>query len=330
MAVSAAVAPVPGAAEENAGVPNPVFTVSPLDPTEVREIIPLGNLSPRHAHVFPTDHIYFDYGGKAGLPVRAPAEGTVFGVIAQLVGDLKVEIRADEHLNYYLAHLVLEPGIGNGSRVKAGQVVGRASGRSSLDLGAYDTRVRLPGLINPQRYPAPTPQTVSPLALFVEPVKSQLYAKVTRAGADRDGKIDFDQRGRLVGNWFHESLSADAGSRGAPELSRKQLAFVYDVRKPKLVRISIGGTVAPAGTYAVPAGSPDPATVSVEMGLVKYPLLGPEEDRRRGESLAGEGMAGPGFLLVQLLSEGRLQVEYFDKARTEVRGFSRSALIYER
>ncbi|MGD0539618.1 MAG: M23 family metallopeptidase [Verrucomicrobiota bacterium] len=330
MAVSAAVSPALGAADENTFVPNPVFTVSPLDPTEVREIIPLGNLSPRHGHVFPTDHIYFDYAGKAGLPVRAPAGGTVFSVVAQLVGDLKIEIRADEHLSYYLAHIVLEPGIGNGSRVKAGQVVGRASGRSSLDLGAYDTRVRLPGLINPKRYPAPTRQTVSPLSLFVEPVKSQLYAKVTRAGADKDGKIDFDRRGRLVGNWFHESLSADDGSRGVPEIFRKQLAFVYDVRKPKLVRISIGGTLAPAGTYAVPAESPDPATVGVETGLVKYPLLGPEEGSRRGESVAGERVAGPGFLLVQLVSEGRLQVEYFDKTRAEVRAFSRSALIYER
>ena len=45
------------AAGEGASTATPVFTVSPLDVMEVREIIPLGNLNPRGGHVFPTDHI---------------------------------------------------------------------------------------------------------------------------------------------------------------------------------------------------------------------------------------------------------------------------------
>jgi hypothetical protein len=209
--------------------------------------------------------------------------------------------------------------------------VGRASGRSALDLGAYDDRVRLPGFINPRRYPASTLQAVSPLALFAEPVKSQLYAKVTREGPDKDGKLDFDQPGRLVGNWFHESLPAKDSSRGAPETWSKQLAIVHDVRKPAELRIAIGGTLAPAGTYAVSVGAPDPAEVSAETGLVRFQLLGPTEDRplRAGDDRARE--TEPRLLLVQVLSDGRLKAECCPgKTPAEVPGFSSAALIYER
>jgi len=90
----------------------------------------------------------------------------------------------------------------------------------------------------------PTLQTVSPLALFAEPLRSQLYGKVKREGRDKDGKIDYDQPGKLVGNWFHESLSAGESGRGGGGISAKQIAFVYDVVQPTAVRISIGGTVA--------------------------------------------------------------------------------------
>lgn len=322
---------VGAAAAEATFTPPPVFTVAPLEVRDVREVIPLGNLNPRHGHVFPTDHIYFDYGGQTDLPVRAPVEGAVFAVLGQSVGDLKLEIRVNEHLCYYLGHLVLEPGIVNGSRVSAGQLVGRTSGRSFLDLGAYDDRVTLPGFSNPARYPASTLHAVSPLALFAEPVRRPLYARVRREGPDQDGRIDFDRPGRLVGNWFHESLAGSESSRGALEIWSKQLAFVYDVRRPTEVRIAIGGTVAPAGTYAVPAGASDPAIVTADTGLVQYPLLGPIENRPR----SGDGQVGresePCLMLAQVLPDGRLRVQCFPgKAPADVTGFTDTACIYER
>jgi hypothetical protein len=77
--------------------PTPVFTISPIDPGEISGIVPLGNLNPLGGHVFPTDHIYLDYGGRAGLAVRAPAEGTVYAVRNQLHGGAKIEVRVDAH-----------------------------------------------------------------------------------------------------------------------------------------------------------------------------------------------------------------------------------------
>ncbi len=303
------------------------FTASPLALDEIRAIVPLGNLNPRGGHVLPTDHVYLDYGGKPDLLVFAPAAGTVFAIRDQSQGDSKVEIRVDHQLCYYLAHLRVEPGIGTGSRVKAGQAIGRVSARSWLDLGACDARVQLKGFLNPARYPASTLHTVSPLALFAEPLRSQLLAKVAREGADKHGKIDFDQPGKLAGNWFHNTLSPEESQRGEPGVWARHLAFVYDVRQPKAVRISIGGTVAPAGVYAVPPGAPDPAGVGMGAGLVKYPLLPPPQDPPQ----AGEFSTPVGILLVQLAGDNQLKVEFFPTSNPAASaGFTSQAGIYKR
>lgn len=305
----------------------PAFTASPLALDEIRAIVPLGNLNPRGGHVLPTDHVYLDYGGKPDLVVFAPAAGTVFAIREQSKGDSKVEIRVDHHLCYYLAHLHVQPGIGTGSRVKAGQAIGRVSARSWLDLGASDARVKLEGFLNPARYPASTLHTVSPLALFAEPLSSQLLAKVAREGADKHGKIDFDQPGKLAGNWFHHTLSPEESQRGEPGIWARHLAFVYDVGQPKAVRISIGGTVAPAGVYAVPPGAPDPAGVGMGAGLVKYPLLPPPQDPPQ----AGEFSTPVGILLVQLAGDNQLKVEFFPTTHpAAIAGFTSQAGIYER
>lgn len=308
---------------------NAVFTVSPLPLQVIREIIPLGNLNPRGGHVFPTDHVYFDYGQKPGLSVTAPAAGIVFAIQVQSGADFKIEIRVDKHLCYYLAHLYVEPDVRVGSQVEMGRVLGHASARGCLDLGAYDDRVSLTGFANPARYPPPTLHTISPLALFAEPLKTSLYAKVHREGADQDGKIDFDQRGRLVGNWFHHELFVHDSRRGGSDTWSKELAFIYDVRQPSAVRISIGGIVAPAGVYAVSANAPDPATVGVSTGVVSYLLLNPDDRSQMVRS--PDSPPGLGVLLVQLVRESKLRAEYFPGKRAgEIADFTGAASIYER
>jgi hypothetical protein len=308
-----------------APIPDCVFTVSPLDPGQIREIIPLGNLNPMGGHVFPTDHVYLNYANQPGLTVLAPAAGMVTAVRNQLGGGSKVEIRVDKNISYYLAHLNLEAGIRAGTKVSAGQKLGLASGRSMLDLGASDARVRLFGFVNPARYPLPMVQAISPLKLFSEPLRTQLYAKVMRKGPDKDGKIDLDSPARLLGNWFHENLSVKDGSRGDPQVWAKQLSFAYDVRDPGAVRISIGGTIAPAGLYAVAAAAPDPAQVGAETGLVKYRLA----------AIGGKTSKPPnpdsGLLLVQLLDEHRLKVEYFTAPTgDDAKDFDQRSTVYER
>jgi hypothetical protein len=302
-----------------------------LDPKEIVAIIPLGNLNPRSGHVFPTDHVYFDYGGKTGLVVFAPGPGKIFAISDQLSGGAKLEVAVNENLSYYLAHVLPRADIKVGAQLAAGQALGWVSATSLLDLGACDSRVKLPGFINPARYPSPTLQTVSPLALFVEPLRGRLYAMVNREGPDKDGKIDFDRPGRLVGNWFHESLAVAESGHGRPGTWARQLAFVPDVRQPSAVRVSIGGTVAPVGLFGVGSGAPDPATVTVNSGLMKYELLpfDAREPSRKGPT--GQQAENSGVLLVQLVNATRLKVEYVSgQPASAVERFTSKAALYVR
>jgi hypothetical protein len=323
--------PAPSEGAAPAGLPEGVFTASPIEPDAIEMIVPLGNLNPRGGHVFPTDHIYLNYGGKPGLEVSAPGDGTVFAVRAQLHGGDKIEVRVDENLTYYLAHVRLEGGIRVGTRLKAGQTLGRVAPGSMLDLGSCDERVKVSGLLDPARYPSPMLHAVPPLALFAEPLKSRLSAKVAREDPDRNGKFDFDQAGKLVGNWFHESLPSSQSAQGRPETWTRQLAFAYDNRRPGAVRVSIGGTVAPPGLYAIQTGGPDPATVSQATGLVKYELaaIGPRGPVSLRETSAPQ--APSGVLCVQLAGERKLRAEYFPgKKAGDVLGFTASASVYVR
>jgi hypothetical protein len=315
---------------EQPAPPTPVFSVSPIDPSEISGIVPLGNLNPQGGHVFPTDHIYLDYGGKARLAVLAPAEGTVYAIRDQLHGGAKIEIRVDAHLSYYLAHVLPDPAIRVGSPLKAGQVIGRVSGESLLDLGACDARVRLRGFVNPARYPESTLHTVSPLSLFAEPLRSQLLVKVRRESPDKEGKIDYDQPGKLVGNWFQESQPVPQSRAGRPEVWARQLAFVYDAREPQAIRVSVGGTVAPAGLYAVQPGAPDPASVGTDSGRVKYLLIAASALQNLAAAPANSAPV-QGVLLVQLVDEQKLKVEWFaGKAAAAVERFTEAASLYLR
>ena len=311
-------------------VVQPVFSVLPIEIDAIQKIIPLGNLNPRGGHTLPTDHIYFDYGDNTNLEVRAPGPGSVFALRPQSKEDLKVEIRVNSNLSYYLTHIIPDPGIVVGASIRVGQVLGHPSGRSMLDLGAYDTRVRLKGLVNPDRYPPPTLQTVPPLALFVEPLKSRLYTKVTRDGPDKDGRIDYDQPGAVCGNWFLAEPEPSMKSGGRQEFGANELAFAYDVQHPSLPRVSIGGTVAPAGVYGLAPESPDPRRVTMETGIVVFRLTGPF-DRPSNAPPGANPPASPGILLVQVLNDRELKVEWFEKRDSFPNpAFTSKALIYRR
>ena len=145
----------------------PKLHVCPLDVTQIRSITPLGNLNPRGGHVFPTDHIYLDYGGRTGLPVRAPASGRVFAIRDQLREDFKIEIQVDDRFSYYVAHVPPEKGLSVGSTVDSGDIIAHTSGRSMLDLGCVDTQVTLAGFVESR----PVPRVHAALRLAIEALR---------------------------------------------------------------------------------------------------------------------------------------------------------------
>ena len=307
----------------------PKLEICPLNLAEIRSIIPLGNLNPRGGHVFPTDHIYLDYGHRESLPVRAPASGRVFAIRGQTGDDFKIEVQVDRRFSYYVGHVVPVEGLSVSSTVESGEVIGYTSGRSLLDLGCVDSEVMLKGYVNPARYPDSTLHCVSPLKLYDDPLRSLLYAKVVRGSADKDGRIDYDIAGRLVGNWFLESLSVAESSRGSPETWAKQLAFAYDVCLPSVRCVSIGGTVAPAGLYRLSAVSPDPVEVSVKSGPAKLILTDPLP--QDADSSHRKSTSTGGVLLVQMLTPSRVKVEFsLTQSEEGEMGFTASARIYVR
>ncbi len=253
-----------------------VFSVSPVDTTEIAFIIALGNLNPP-GHTLPSDHIYFYIADPDHCPcdlarkrnVYAVADGRVFTI--QHGADDGLYVRASNSISYYYGHLIVTPGIRTNDPVKAGDVVGVTSGLSyGLDLGVIDYRTTQT-FISPKRYPDNSLHVGKPLTFFGGSLRSNLYGRVLREGADKDGRINYDQPGALVGNWFLEGLPQDQSSTG-PAGWPGQLAFVYDQRQPTRRIVSIGGTIGDPGTFDVATADPAFEQVTPSSGVVTYHL----------------------------------------------------------
>lgn len=302
------------------------FTVIPVDLLPPGGLTALGSLNPP-GHVLPTDHVYFYPSSLAGPSftlgtpvrnVRAPATG-VLQFVLQQGSDAKLTFKVTSTFSYYLDHVIPNTAMQVGALVRAGDIVGTST--TTLDLGAYDYATTLGGLITPTRYPDETLHCVSPWKYFVEPLRSQLYALIYRtpSATDKDGKIDFDMAGRLAGGWFDSSLpktNESAGPTGWP----KTVGFVYDYFDPTQVRISIGGTIAPAGVWAIETGAPRPEAVTVESGKVSYRLM----------RIFDPSPIPYGLMLVQMMSTTEIRIEVFVGNTSFTGDFDTNARTYIR
>lgn len=307
----------------------PTLKFSPVDASNIQAIYPLGNLNPP-GHTFPTDHIYFYHSDPANsvknfYPVYAPVGGVVSFILKQPEGDYKIMIDVTSTFSYYLDHVLLDASISLGNTLQDGQVIGTTSDKSgAVDLGAVNTNVTLTGFINTARYPDQTIHTDSPLKYYEEPLKTTLYAKVQRDGSDKDGKIDFDTAGRLVGNWFLQGLATGESSYNYDSWT-KHLAFVYDTQYPSLIRISIGGSLSMTGVYGVQDTATSPANVSVSSGKVSYKLYG-FDPNNQGKNWPNQ----VGLLIVQMMDDNTIKVETFSGSAADTADYTSSALTYTR
>ena len=291
-----------------------VLTVSPLDTGTHVASTPLGMLAPP-GHVLPTDHVYLffvdPWSGQQqnndcrARPIRAAGSGVVTFILqTEAQGDMKVNVQMTTTFHYYYDHVTLKPGIIVGSRVNAGDTIGTTTGRCpSIDLGVIDLSVHPAGFVNAQRYGDFGRHAASPYRYFVEPLRSWLYSRVRLhegVPANKDGRIDWGVPGKLAGDWFHSSIGAmDASVTMGPQGWPKTLAFAYDWFANSEPRISIGGSMSPAGVLRIAPTDPDPATVSVASGLVAF------------QGTPVMGVIAPGWLLVQMLTPDRIRAQYF-------------------
>lgn len=288
-----------------------VLSVSPIDPDAIFAASPLGKLGPPD-HTLPTDHVYitfvnaFDSNQNNDCtslrPIYAAGSGVVTFVLAtDARGNTKVDVQMTASFHYYYDHVVLLPGITQGTPVTAGQQIGTTAGCPSFDIGAYDLDVTLPGLVNPTRYGISTRHAVSPYVYFSEPLRALYYSRsrvFEGVPGNRDGRIDYGVAGRLVGDWFHSSLPVDTNSAGSPAGWAKSIAFAYDWYDGT-PRISVGGTISPPFVGSIGADDPDPATVSLSNGLVTYQVKLPGARETYG------------WLLVQMTTADRIRVQFF-------------------
>lgn len=349
-----------------------MFGTSPMDPKDIGMILPYGGMI--GAHVTPIDHMYFSpivfHSPRDTYEVRAMADGLITAISerTQNVSDtnngspklaeylLKFWYTCD-FASYYDLITSLSPRLKaefdakkqNGGyanvqiKVREGEIVGRIGGQT-LDFAVYDYTKILPGFIVPEHYLGESWKThvVNPFPYFKEPVRSQLLALNPRQTEPREGKIDYDQDGKLVGTWFKGGHNGFGNTGENPSPWRAHLSFAYDYVDPTALVISIGDYGGLSQQFGVKMNTPDPATITPSSGTVTYELANIEYNRSSTGAhwdrmhVYTDIKARPqsqvqGIALVQMLENRKIKFEAFPgKTREEVSGFTAKAILYER
>jgi hypothetical protein len=298
---------------------------SPIDVDKIEYVEPLGCVNPP-GHTFPTDHVYFyynlttaahQYSANYILPVYAPASGRINFILMPNgpSADTKIMVEVNATFTYYLDHIILDTALTMNSMVTAGQQIGITGSAYAIDLGIINMNITLPGLINPARY-GYTMNADSPYKYYPDPLKSQLYALINRISADKDGKIDYDIKGRLIGNWFYQTITVEESN--GPIAWPMEISFAPDSYDPSRMILAFGGYVGVMGKFKASATDPDPAQVSVNSGIVFYHL--------NNYFISGSA----GLLAARVLDNMTMKVEYFPNNTMDTASFDGNAQIYSR
>lgn len=268
---------------------------------------------------------------------------TYFDLVTSLAPDIKEEYDKVAKVNGTNSQAELN------MEVKAGQLVGFIGGQT-LDFAVWDTTKPLPGFISPELYEGEAWKiyTADPLDYYTEPVKQQILSKYLRTTPPPSGKIDYDQDGRLVGNWFAEGTNGYEGDRQQADGKywRGHLSFAPDHLDPTAYVASFGTYAEPGDgkQFMIVPGSLLPDVLGVDSGLVKYQLQsysylladGTAWDRRTHtvdpKMVANTSQGGGGgCVLVQMLESRRLRAEPFPESNcASVSGFTDGATTYIR
>lgn len=334
-----------------------IFTHLPMNIEDIGEVLPYGVMV--DAHVIPTSHGYIgpaDYESKRdAYPVYAIADGVIVNVShrGQFIGDNNTDKVTDEYQMYFehscsfysyydlLTSLApeIEAKVGKLTSfrqkqvripVKAGQLVGRIGGQT-VDFAVWNFEKEPAYFANPKSYAEDEDRFYldDMFEYFEESVKIQLLAKNLRTTEPRSGTVAYDKEGKLVGNWFKEGsggFNGDQSKREEPGYRYwdGHLSISYDYIDPTQIKFSIGNFEGKAAQFSIKGNSPDPATIGVESGLIKYELT---------STVSPDSPPGylKGTVLLQLIEPSRLKLEIFPgKSKDQVSGFTGNAQIYER
>jgi hypothetical protein len=343
------------------------FPRPPMNLSDFSKFLPLGIVV--GGHVTPIDHAYFaplpGAGGDAA-PVYAIGDGTIVDIQTRpgLPGVSALQYRVwivhtCTFYSYFDLATSLAPDImaawnatlrPDGTRaplhvpIHAGEYLARVGGET-LDFGVYNDEKLLPGFLDPALYVREPWKihTDDPLAYFTPDVRAAILAKDARTAEPRAGRIDYDQDGRLVGNWFVNGTNGYAGVDGSTTPYATHASFAPDATTPDHLLVSLGDYGGQARQFAVVGNAPDFANVTVASGLVKYALVdwtyvntttdaSYAQDPPPGVAFTWHNEAVPrGTLLVQLVAPRDARIEAFpDAAPDTVTAFDAGARDYVR
>lgn len=337
------------------------FTHLPMNAADFSILIPYGLTV--GGHVTPIDHQYFQptvfQSPKDKYPVYAMADALITNIEVHPPengsnGRIRLVFSVSCTFFYYYDLVTsVEPGIDQAHipiQVKAGQMIGHIGGQT-LDFAVWNTNKPLKGFINPSTYDGEAWKiyTADPFPYYTPDLRKIVEDKDPRTADPIAGKIDYDEDGKLIGNWFEKGTGGYSGQQGShdPNYFKTHLSFAPDVYDPSYFRISIGSLYDKVQNqsdmqHITEANSPNPKDVSVSTGMVKYDLIGwqyyksdgthwNEMDPAKGVTLKPYGPKSYGCAVAQLTSNQELKFEVFAGKRcSSVSGFDSSAKIYTR
>lgn len=343
------------------------LTHAPLKNADTDHIVPLGSLA--GPHVTPIDHLYFYppnvFSGnqaKDAFPVYMMGDGYIKEIQRRPRGQGKEDFRiVVQHTCTFYSYFDLitvldqkiidafpdiqdKDAVAGHFFVKAGEEIGRVGGQS-IDTAVYNTEKPLDGFMTPKLYSSEYWKQYTDsnfFDYFPKDIRNQMLAKNKRTAEPRAGKIDYDQPGKLIGNWFEENTNGYAGVQQGNDQGdfsgrgywTTHLAFVPDVFEPDKMVASIGDFDGKPIQFSVKGNTPNFANVDSDSGVVKYELI--QQKRYNSDDPIQiqqnvQDRAVLGVVLVQVMDDEKLKFEVFpDKTSGQVRGFSNNAKTYER
>ena len=344
------------------------FTSYPIPMEQLGSIEPLGKV--QDGHVTPTDHQYLaplnSQAADNTTDVVMPADGKIVEIAAmpaQYIGDRQQQTAPEDHrivvsfsCQYYsifihvhqlapaLKDVVgdLQPNQGKQVDIKlsAGDKIGKIGG-NPVDWTMLDTSKELSGFITPSLYQRESWKihTIDPTNLFTGDLKDKVIAKSLRSTEPYGGKIDYDQAGKLVGNWFQEGTNGYEGVN-MERYWDGHLSIAPDYIDANSTVLSIGNWTGKADQFAVKSG-PMPEEVSSSTGIVKFELVKRQYIGANGQPWVGSGLvkgiklskegSTVGTVLVQLDGGEKLKLEVFaGKTPNQVSAFTTNARTYTR
>ncbi len=247
------------------------FTNWPVEPTNVKAIIPMGTMY--KDHVDPVEHVYTitsANGFSPTIPVVMPADGYIvaafnlagletnnggngpkidLGIITQFSCRYFARI-----LHIYALTPELEKAIGDAPRgankevrirLEAGQQIGFVGESSDFSIQDMQVDGTSKAFVNSQRYSGDAAylHDIDPFSVFPADVKQKLDALSTRLVAPKAGKYDYDVPGTAQGTFFRTDGWGIVGSKeqaNGPSFWKSILALAPYWNDPTLSMLSTG------------------------------------------------------------------------------------------